>query len=77
MQQFILIPEVPAIVRKISHLGEHWAFFGKGEHQRAEDSYRRLLNGERTEHNYTWTSYDFHEQGRKYNLKFLPETSNG
>jgi hypothetical protein len=78
MQQFILIPEVPAIVRKIADHGEHWAFFAKEDRQLAEDSYRSLLNKQITELNYTWTNFDFHRQGREYTLKFLPtETSNG
>lgn len=78
MQQFILIPEVPAIVRKIADRGEHWAFFDRDDRDKATRCYHRLLSGQQEAYFLTWTNFDFHRQGREYTLKFLPtETSNG
>ncbi len=77
MQQFILIPEVPAIVRKIASYGEHWAFFDRDERDKASRCYQRLLSGQTQEDTFTWTDFDFWQHNRCRNLKFLPETSNG
>jgi len=81
MQQFILIPEVPAIVRKIApahQIGMHVAYFHPSDRHATERAYEMLQSGVYTENSFSWRDDDpYPERMPTAFLHIHKETSNG
>jgi len=77
MQQYILIPEIPVIIRKIAPDGHHCAYWEQGHSaaNRARIWCDRLTNGESREAILTWSTHNIYN-GPSINLTFK-ENSNG
>lgn len=56
MQQYIMIPELHCIVRKIAPDGDHFANFSQYNGDYMARSFRRLLDGDLTEDSYSWST---------------------